>query len=422
MHRILVYPGSIPLDTDILNTNRNSMLALGYLAQAVLGGNTVVDGLACSPTTPASMTVTVGPGSITQLSVVDTLAYGSLPADMADPLVKLGINLAATSFTVLAPTTSGQAVNYLIQAALLEADTNPVVLPYYNAANPAQPYSGPNNQGTAQNTSRVQRVQLQLKAGAPANSGSQVTPPIDNGWVGLYVVTVAYGQTAIGAASITALPTAPFLSWKLPALRPGFASGVQSFLANGSFTVPAGVTMVEVEVWGGGSGSYASARIGAVGIPSGGGSGGGYARKRVTGLVPGQTIPVTIGGGGAAGTVSPSVPPTSGQSSSFGSYVSATGGQLNYLATLANPVHGATPAGYGSGGDVNLTGSSGQAGVSNQGGLGGGAPMSGSKNSGTTGVQGTIPGGGASGAGTGADSATQYDGAAGSPGLVVVRW
>ena len=146
------------------------------------------------PTIPGSLAVTVGPGSIIQLSIVDTLAYGSLLADTSDPLVKLGINLTATSFTLTAPATSGQSINYLIQAALLESDTNPVVLPYYNAANPAQPYSGPNNSGVAQNTCRVQRVQLQLKAGAPANAGSQTTPPVDSGWVGLYVVTVSTGK------------------------------------------------------------------------------------------------------------------------------------------------------------------------------------------------------------------------------------
>ena len=183
MDKILVYPGSIPLDTDLLNTNRNSMVALGYLAQAILGTDTVVDGLVCSPTAPASLSITVGPGSIIQLSVVDTLAYGSLPAETTDPLVKQGINLTSTSFTLTSPTTSGQAINYLIQVALLEGDANPVVLPYYNATNSAQPYSGPNNAGIEQNTLRVQRVQLQLKAGAAANSGFQVTPPVDNGWV-----------------------------------------------------------------------------------------------------------------------------------------------------------------------------------------------------------------------------------------------
>jgi hypothetical protein len=108
--------------------------------------------------------------------------------------VKLGINLTSTSFALTAPATSGQSINYLIQAALLESDTNPVVLPYYNAANPAQQYSGPNNSGVAQNTCRVQRVQLQLKAGAPANAGAQTTPPIDSGWVGLYVVTARTGK------------------------------------------------------------------------------------------------------------------------------------------------------------------------------------------------------------------------------------
>lgn len=417
MDRNLVYPGSIPLDTDLLNINRNCMVALGYLAQAVLGTGTVVDGLACVPTTPASMTVSVGPGSITLLSVVDTLAFGSLPADVSDPLVKMGINLTPTSFTLTAPGASGQAVNYLIQAALQESDTNPIVLPYYNSANPSQPYSGPNNTGVAQNTSRIQRVQLQLKSGAPAIAGSQTTPPVDNSWVGLYVVTVAYGQTAINVANIIQISTAPFLGWKLPALRPGFATGVQTFTTSGTFTVPAGVTQVEVEVWGGGAGTYASV----AGIASGGGSGGGYARKRVTALLAGQTILVTVGAGGAAGLTSGTAP-TAGASSSFGTYVSATGGSLNYLANWSNPQNGATPGGIGVNGDVNLRGSAGQAGVLNQGGLGGGAPMGGAQNSGTWALQGNFPGGGASGAGTGANSATPYDGAQGAAGLVVVRW
>ena len=302
-------------------------------------------------------------------------------------------------------------------AAFLEADADPVILPYYNANNPAQSYSGPSNSGAAQNTVRTQRVQLQLKAGAPANAGSQTTPAADAGWIGLYQITVANGQSTVTASNISVLPTAPFLSWKLPSLKPGFGSGVKTFCSSGSFTVPAGVVQVEVEVWGAGSGSFASLP----GLASGGGSGGGYARKLVTGLSPGQIVPVTVGAGGAAGTAS-GTPAGSGGTSSFGQFVSATGGSLNYQATTSAPGNGATPPGIGIGGDVNFGGSAGQAGISNQGGMGGAAPMGGTQNSGSTGNTGTFPGGGASGAGTGATSNTAFDGASGAGGLVVVRW
>jgi hypothetical protein len=415
MDRNLVYPGSIPLDSDLLTLNRNTMVALGYLTQAVLGTSPVIDGLGCVPTTPASLGVIVQPGSITQLSVVDTLSFGSLPADPTSPLLKMGINLQPTSFTLAAPSTSGQSVNYLIQAAVQEADSNAVVLPYYNAANPSQPYSGPGNSGAAQNTQRIQRVQLQLKAGAPASTGTQSTPPIDNGWVGLFVITVAYGQSAVTASAIATLPSAPFLPWKLPALRPGFASAVQSFTASGSFTVPAGVSQVEAEVWGGGSGSYASTAT----LASGGGAGGGYARKRVPGLVTGQVIPITIGAGGAGGTTGGALPGTGG-TSSFGPYVSATGAGLNFLDSFSAPQNGAYPPGAGIGGDLNLTGSMGQDSVAGRGGLGGGAPTGGFVASGTSGLPGTFPGGGASGAGN--PGGVAYNGAAGAPGLVIIRW
>ena len=259
-----------------------------------------------------------------------------------------------------------------MEAAFLEADADPVILPYYNASNPAQSYSGPSNSGTAQNTVRTQRVQLQLKAGAPANTGSQTTPPADAGWIGLYQIAVANGQTTITAGNISVLPTAPFLSWKLPSLKPGFGCGVKTFTSSGTFTVPAGVTQVK---------SRYGVLARGVSLPfpawrSGGGSGGGYARKLVTGLSPGQVVPVTVGAGGAAGTTT-GTPAGSGGTSSFGQFVSATGGSLNYQATTSAPGNGATPPGIGIGGDVNFSGSAGQAGTSNQGGMGGAAPMGG---------------------------------------------
>src|SRR5881628_998021 len=118
MDRIILQPGAAPLSTDGGNIQRNTMIALGYLAAAAFGTNTIVDGLPCNPTTPASMTVTVGQGMITQLGVIDASAFGSLAADN-DPLLKIGINaFGSSSFTLTAPTTSGQSINYLIEATM----------------------------------------------------------------------------------------------------------------------------------------------------------------------------------------------------------------------------------------------------------------------------------------------------------------
>jgi hypothetical protein len=417
MDRTIVYPGSIPLDTDILGLNRNVMIGIAALSQAVLGDGSIVDGLACTPTTPASMTINIGPGSITALAPIDVSAYGSMPADNTDQIIKTGINRQAIPFTLTAPAISGQSINYLIEAAFAETDTNPVVLPYVNAANPAQPYSGPNNSGGAQNTMRVQSVQLQLKPGAAAASGTQTTAPVDNGWVGLYVITVNYGQTAIIADMILTLPGAPFLSFKLPSLRPGF-SAMQTFNASGVFTVPPGVTTARVTViGGGGAAGYHAVQPGA------GGGGGGSATGIVSGLLPGQTIPVTVGAAGVAPT-SPAYGGNGG-TSSFGAYISATGGQGGQggTASLFATAGGAGGAGFG--GQFNQSGAMGDDGsaVSSHGGSGGGAGRG-------RGASGPLPGlsasgygggGGGGGASIGA-SPTGSPGGAGGAGIVIVEY
>ena len=351
------------------------------------------------------------------LWAIDASPFGSLPANTTDSIIKMGINAGNQVFEFQAPTVPGTAASHLIQASLQEADLGLTVLPYYNASNPAQPYSGPANSGLPQATVRSQYVRLQLKSGVPTTIGAQITPTADNGWTGLYSIATTYGQVAITNANILALPSAPFIYWKLPNLRPGFASGVQSFQTSDTFIVPPGVFQLEAEVWGGGSGSFASVS----GSPSGGGSGGGYSKKRITGVFPGQTINVTIGSGGTGGRIN-GTPATGGGATSFGQFLSATGGGLNYISTVSSPQYGSTPPGIGINGDLNIGGSAGQVGALNQGGMGGGAPMGGSQNSGTTGVPGTSPGGGAAGAGTGANGNTPFDGAGGGAGLAIVRW
>jgi hypothetical protein len=410
--RQIVYPGGIPLDTDVLNIERNVMVALGYLAQAVLGTSTVADGLACTPTAPASMTVTVGPGSITQYGVVDTLPFGSLAAEPSEPLLRIGINLASTGFTLTAPTTPGEAINYLIEATLLEVDASPVVLPYYNAANPAQPYSGPGNNGASQNTQRLQQVQLQLKAGAPGGAGTQQTPSVDAGWSGLYVVTVSAGQTAVTSANIVTLAQAPFIATKLPQQTPG-THNLATFtpVSQGAFTVPAGITSVKLRIWGGGGAGGAGSGGG-----GGGGAGGGYSEGFYP-VTPGQSYAVTVGGGGVGAG-------TAGGASSFGSLASASGGAAG--ANGGAGVGGAGGAGgTGAGTGLLVTGQTGgtafQAGSSWIGGGGGGAyGGSGAEAAVSAGAANghaaTLPGtGGSGGVGSGL-------GGQGGPGLVLVEW
>lgn len=246
MDRVIIYPGSLPQDVDILQPQRNAMIALGFLAQAVFGPTTVCDGLSCTPTAPASMSVNVGPGTIIQNSVVDQNTYGSLAADTSDALVKCGINIATTVLGPFTPPgTAGFSQNFLIQAALSEQDGGATVLPYYNAANPATPYSGPNNSGSSQNTTRTQTVNLQIKAGSAATTGSQTTPAPDSGFVGLWVVTIANGASSLVASNITMYGGAPFVPFKLV---PGQArirlkSDISLYVAtNGSDTANSGTS------------------------------------------------------------------------------------------------------------------------------------------------------------------------------------
>jgi hypothetical protein len=215
MDRQIVYPGAIPQDTDQLKQSKNTMVALGMLSQAVLGTSTVVDGLLCTPTGPASLQVNVGPGSIYAVANVDGTSYGSLAADTADQIVKQGISLATLTLSCPAPATTGQSINYLIEAAYNDTDGGSTVLPYYNSSNPAVAYSGPSNSGTPQNTVRQGVCTVTVKAGVAATTGSQVTPAPDAGYVGLWVVTVANGQTQITSTNITYYLNAPFLPEKL---------------------------------------------------------------------------------------------------------------------------------------------------------------------------------------------------------------
>lgn len=210
--RNLVYDSSIPLSTDILSTNKNAMLGLGYALQDILGSATQAAGLACAPTGPATMQVQVGPGRIYSLQNIDNTAYADIAADTTHQVVKQGISLNNVLLSCPAPTTTGFSINYLIEASFSEVDGQNIVLNYYNSVNPAVPFSGVENNGIPQPTVRQGLITLTAKAGIPATTGTQITPAADSGFIGLYVVTVAFGASTIVSGNIAQVPGAPFIS------------------------------------------------------------------------------------------------------------------------------------------------------------------------------------------------------------------
>jgi hypothetical protein len=213
--RVIVYQGETPLSTDFLSSEKNYMIALAMLAKAILGTSTQFDGLACTPTAPPSLEVSISAGSCYSLQNVDSTAYSGLGSDTTHQILKQGISLDPVLLTCTAPTTTGNSINYLVQAQYQDQDTGSITLPYYNSTNPQQAYAGPANSGTSQNTIRKGAIVFQLKAGASAATGSQTTPTPDAGYTGLYVVTVANGATTITSPNISLYPGAPFITNKL---------------------------------------------------------------------------------------------------------------------------------------------------------------------------------------------------------------
>ena len=196
----------------------------------------------------------------------------------------------------------------------------------------------------------------------------------------------------------------------------GGFSNMEVFTSNGTFTVPAGITKVKVTVIGGGGGGT----TGSSNRAGGGGAGGGSAIEIISGLTPADTVTITVGAGGAG-----ALNASSGGTSSFGAYCSATGGAGS---TGTNILVG-TSGGVGSGGQLNIKGGAGNragaaAGTSSiyalpgSGGNsilgGGGSPTGGNGENG-----GNYGGGGAGGNQTGLGSTL---GGNGANGVVIVEY
>lgn len=220
MDRQTVYRGQIVYETDLLSSARYAYEGLGLLALDMLGASTLVSGLACTPTGPASLAVVVGIGRVYELENLEQTAWGAvggvggLAADTSanHQILKQGLLRDPVTLAVTAPTTSGFSVNYLIQATVSETDTGSVVLPFFNASDPSDPWAGPGNSGGSLPVVRQDAALVVAKQGTPALTGTQTTPTPDAGYVGLYVVTVANGQTTVTSGNIAIYSGAPLVT------------------------------------------------------------------------------------------------------------------------------------------------------------------------------------------------------------------
>jgi hypothetical protein len=217
--RVISYAGALPRVEDFLSVSKYAMVGVGAVAEAILGQGTQVAGLAVTAVpnnavAGSAFSVNVSRGFIFSYQETDPTAYGVLGTDTETNVLKTGIlstgiNLGLSN---AAPVSAGYSINYLISAAFIEQDINEAVLPYYNATNPAQPFSGPANNSGAQVTARQDTILLQATGGTPAPTGSQMTPSTPAGYVPLYIVTINNGDTATVNGQISLAPNAPFIS------------------------------------------------------------------------------------------------------------------------------------------------------------------------------------------------------------------
>jgi hypothetical protein len=195
---------------------------------------------------------------------------------------------------------------------------------------------------------------------APINVGSLAQ--VKTGWLtlGKFIFNPTGNPGSVPLNSVlTAMDTDGTVGWAAA----GGGSGIPSNIVvldntTPNWTVPAGVTRIMVEVWGGGGGSSFDDYTPNTGGHMWGGAGGGYA-KGVYSVTPGAVYNVTVGIGGT-GNYSGSG--QNGTPSSFGSLVVATGGGAcqSCIVTAAAAATNQVPlGGTGTAGLLTMTGGNG---------------------------------------------------------------
>lgn len=231
-----------------------------------------------------------------------------------------------------------------------------------------------------------------------------------------------------------------YLATQGPSSNPTWAivpHGSQVFLISGTFTAPAGVSIVYLTIVGGGGGGGGCS---AFGTSSGGGGGGAAIINYIYSVTGGNNYGITVGAGGGGGT-------TGGGNGSIGgvSYFDTSGGNLSVTggnggvgsnsgstnggsggASTINASASVSTAGLTGGGYIAFPGGNGAKG-NGAGGGGGGGSMIGI---GATGISSSVTGpsasantgGGGAGSYANGNGGTGYAGGTGGSGIVIVTW
>jgi len=417
MDRAIVYPGSIPMDTDLLRSERYGKQALGRFSEMVFGaGVSSACGLVCTPSSSA-LSLKIGAGSIVAPGVVDAVAYGGVGGGLGADQTPIACQYVNTVVQTVVLPSSG--ATYTIFAVCSEQDVDASVLPFFNAGNPGQTQAGPGNSGGDLPTRRTGTMQFVAATTAPV-------PPAGGSLVALYTVTVPSGATTLAgvvpAAGQVFWPTIPELATL--ALVQAACAPMGLVGANCALAVPAWASRVEVRVIGGGGGGATSSATSASDgsyCGAGGGAGGeAWGIYAVSPIVAGG-LSISIGAGGAeessGGTTLVSYDGTT--------LLQAQGGAGGSFYAPQGSAGGG--GGMASGGTIwNLTGTfggDGQCGTATFSGYGGDGPWGGGGRSGNTGGKSaTKYGAGGGGAYSASSAGVVSPGGSGFQGCVLYRF
>ncbi len=218
-------------------------------------------------------------------------------------------------------------------------------------------------------------------SGANSATNQSSTLTFNNGTGTFNTISIANGgSTTVSVTNISSGTPVAFSCSNAINATSSFIVSIMTFNTNGTFTVPTGVTCIQVQAWGAGGGGG-----GGVGGSGGGGGGGAYTLNNSVLVTPGNTYNIAIGQGGIGGQ-------NAGNTNNTGNPGTATSATFDGAVTVtANPGQGGT---FGTG--TSVSGGAGGTGGTYSGGAGGVGNST--LNTGGTGDG----GGGGSSAGTGA--------------------